>query len=68
MGDRLHCIHNNMEFPDPELTAAAISNVSKVAFELVGRMSRLAGDKLVDSENSVVIRSNWVSSMVVLMF
>ncbi|KAI3823677.1 hypothetical protein L1987_05117 [Smallanthus sonchifolius] len=27
-------------------------------------MSRLAGDKLVDSENSVAIRSNWVSSMV----
>lgn len=27
-------------------------------------MSKLAGDKLVDSENSVAIRSNWVSSMV----
>uniref|UniRef100_A0A803LJU3 Uncharacterized protein n=1 Tax=Chenopodium quinoa TaxID=63459 RepID=A0A803LJU3_CHEQI len=27
-------------------------------------MSRLAGNKLVDSENSVAIRSNWVSSMV----
>nr|XP_043631645.1 protein TPLATE [Erigeron canadensis] len=48
-------------------------NVSRVAFESVGRlfqefeskrMSRLAGDKLVDSENSVAIRSNWVSSMV----
>ncbi|KAL2904661.1 Protein TPLATE [Bienertia sinuspersici] len=47
--------------------------VSKVAFDSVGRlfkefeskkMSRLAGDKLVDSENSVAIRSNWVSSMV----
>ncbi|XP_059314891.1 protein TPLATE [Lycium ferocissimum] len=47
--------------------------VAKVAFESVGRlfqefeskrMSRLAGDKLVDSENSVAIRSNWVSSMV----
>ncbi|XP_058227769.1 protein TPLATE [Rhododendron vialii] len=47
--------------------------VSRVAFESVGRlfhefeskkMSRLAGDKLVDSENSVAIRSNWVSSMV----
>ncbi|KAF5746943.1 protein TPLATE [Tripterygium wilfordii] len=47
--------------------------VSKVAFESVGRlfqefnskrMSRLAGDKLVDSENSFAIRSNWVSSMV----
>ncbi|KAL1824687.1 hypothetical protein ACET3Z_011465 [Daucus carota] len=47
--------------------------VSKVAFESVGRlfqeyeskrMSRLAGDKLVDSENSVAIRSYWVSSMV----
>lgn len=48
-------------------------NVSKVAFESIGRlfqefdskrMSRLAGDKLVDSENSLAIRSNWVSSMV----
>ncbi|KAJ4729414.1 Protein TPLATE [Melia azedarach] len=48
-------------------------NVSKVAFESVGRlfqefeskrMSRLAGDKLVDSENSLAIRSNWVSAMV----
>ncbi|KAG8637725.1 protein TPLATE isoform X2 [Manihot esculenta] len=47
--------------------------VAKVAFESVGRlfqefdskrMSRLAGDKLVDSENSLAIRSNWVSSMV----
>ncbi|XP_052191381.1 protein TPLATE [Diospyros lotus] len=47
--------------------------VSKVAFESVGRlfqefeskrMSRLAGDKLIDSENSVAIRSNWVSSMI----
>ncbi|XP_077250521.1 ARM repeat superfamily protein isoform X2 [Tasmannia lanceolata] len=47
--------------------------VSKVAFESVGRlfqefdskrMSRLAGDKLVDSENSLAIRSNWVSLMV----
>ncbi|CAM8898502.1 unnamed protein product [Rhodiola kirilowii] len=47
--------------------------VSKVAFESIGRlfqefdskrMSRLAGDKLVDSENSLAIRSNWVSSMV----
>ncbi|XP_022955606.1 protein TPLATE-like [Cucurbita moschata] len=46
--------------------------VSKVAFESVGRlfqefdskrMSRLAGDKLVDSENSLAIRSNWISSM-----
>lgn len=45
--------------------------VSKVAFESVGRlfqefdskrMSRLAGDKLVDSENSLAIRSNWVAS------
>ncbi|KAI3885104.1 hypothetical protein MKW98_002496 [Papaver atlanticum] len=45
-------------------------SVSKVAFESVGRlfqefdskrMSRLAGDKLVDSENSLAIRSNWVS-------
>lgn len=51
--------------------------VSKVAFESVGRlfqeleskrMSRLAGDKLVDSENSVAIRSNWVSSMVVFVW
>lgn len=48
-------------------------SVSKVAFESVGRlfqefeskrMSRLAGDKLVDSENSVAIRSSWVSWMV----
>ncbi|XP_015971364.1 protein TPLATE [Arachis duranensis] len=47
--------------------------VSKVAFDSVGRlfsefsskrMSRLAGDKLVDSENSLAIRSTWVSSMV----
>ncbi|KAI3463088.1 hypothetical protein Pfo_019751 [Paulownia fortunei] len=47
--------------------------VSKVAFESIGklfqefetkRMSRLAGDKLVDTENSVAIRSNWISSMV----
>ncbi|KAL0548530.1 hypothetical protein IC582_012983 [Cucumis melo] len=46
--------------------------VSKVAFESVGRlfqefdskrMSRLAGDKLVDSENSLAIRSKWISSM-----
>lgn len=52
-------------------------NVSKVAFESVGRlfqefdskrMSRLAGDKLVDSENSLAIRSNWVSSMVDLVW
>ncbi|GAB4847949.1 hypothetical protein Ancab_027010 [Ancistrocladus abbreviatus] len=51
--------------------------VSKVAFESVGKlfkefeskkMSRLAGDKLVDSENSVAIRSNWVSSMVDLVW
>lgn len=48
-------------------------SVAKVAFESVGRlfqefdskrMSRLAGDKLVDSENSIAIRSNWVFSMV----
>ena len=47
--------------------------VSKVAFESIGRlfqefnskrMSKLTGDKFVDSENSLVIRSNWVSSMV----
>ncbi|KAK9108430.1 hypothetical protein Syun_024441 [Stephania yunnanensis] len=47
--------------------------VSKEAFEAVGRlfqefnskrMSRLAGDKLVDSENSLAIRSNWVSTAV----
>ncbi|KAJ0110645.1 hypothetical protein Patl1_02974 [Pistacia atlantica] len=52
-------------------------NVSKVAFESVGRlfqefeskrMSRLAGDKLVDSENSLAIRSNWVSAMVNLVW
>lgn len=51
--------------------------VSKVAFESVGRlfqefstkrMSKLAGDKLVDSENSLAIRSNWVSSMVDLVW
>ncbi|KAL1564283.1 protein TPLATE [Salvia divinorum] len=48
-------------------------SVSKVAFESIGKlfqefeskkMSRLAGDKLVDTENSVAIRSNWISSMV----
>lgn len=48
-------------------------NVSKVAFDSIGklfqefetkRMSRLAGDKLVDTENSVAIRSKWVASMV----
>ncbi|KAK6153145.1 hypothetical protein DH2020_012784 [Rehmannia glutinosa] len=47
--------------------------VSKVAFESISklfqefetkRMSRLAGDKLVDTENSVAIRSKWISSMV----
>lgn len=47
--------------------------VSKVAFESIGklfqefetkRMSRLAGDKLVDTENSVAIRSKWIASMV----
>eukprot|EP01018_Ginkgo_biloba_P002390 Gb_27119 [translate_table: standard] len=46
--------------------------VSKVAFEAVGRlfqefsskrMSRLAGDKLIPSENSLAIRSNWVIAM-----
>lgn len=48
-------------------------SVSKVAFESIGKlfqefeskkMSRLAGDKLVDTENSVAIRSNWISAMV----
>ncbi|KAK7395910.1 hypothetical protein VNO78_16514 [Psophocarpus tetragonolobus] len=48
-------------------------NVARVAFESLGRlfqefsskrMSKLAGDKLVDSENSLAIRSNWLSSMV----
>ncbi|PKA62525.1 Protein TPLATE [Apostasia shenzhenica] len=43
--------------------------VCKIAFESIGRlfqefeskrMSRLAGDKLIDSENSLAIRSNWV--------
>ncbi|CAL9120090.1 unnamed protein product [Musa textilis] len=43
--------------------------VSRAAFEAVGRlfqefetkrMSRLAGDKLIDGENSFAIRSNWV--------
>ncbi|XP_043724267.1 protein TPLATE-like isoform X2 [Telopea speciosissima] len=47
--------------------------VSKIAFESVGRLfqefnskriSRLAGDKLIDSENSLAIRSNWVSWMI----
>ncbi|KAL6507270.1 hypothetical protein OROGR_023465 [Orobanche gracilis] len=47
--------------------------VSKVAFESIGklfqefetkRMSQLAGDKLIDTENSVAIRSKWISSMV----
>ncbi|XP_068665411.1 protein TPLATE-like [Aristolochia californica] len=47
--------------------------VSKVAFESVGRlfqefdskrMSRLAGDKLIDSENSLAIKSNWVTHIV----
>ncbi|KAF9622704.1 hypothetical protein IFM89_032884 [Coptis chinensis] len=47
--------------------------VAKVAVESVGRlfqefdskrMSRLAGDKLVDSENSLAIRSSWVAWMV----
>ncbi|XP_042410677.1 protein TPLATE-like, partial [Zingiber officinale] len=43
--------------------------VSRAAFEAIGRlfqefdtkrMSRLAGDKLIDGENSLAIRSNWV--------
>ncbi|ONK58050.1 uncharacterized protein A4U43_C09F7570 [Asparagus officinalis] len=47
--------------------------VSKIAFESIGRlfqefeskrMSRLAGDKLIDSENSLAIRSNWVVSAI----
>lgn len=47
--------------------------VSNVAFESIGRlfqefetkrMSRLAGDKLIDSENSLSIRSTWVVSAV----
>lgn len=51
--------------------------VSKVAFESVGRlfqefeskrMSRLAGDKLIDSENSLAIRSNWVVSAIDLVW
>eukprot|EP00252_Welwitschia_mirabilis_P017897 TRINITY_DN3987_c0_g1_i1.p1 TRINITY_DN3987_c0_g1~~TRINITY_DN3987_c0_g1_i1.p1 ORF type:complete len:1149 (+),score=195.25 TRINITY_DN3987_c0_g1_i1:231-3677(+) len=46
--------------------------VCKVSFEAVGRlfqefntkrMSRLAGDKLVPSENSLAIRSNWIVAM-----
>ncbi|KAI5073208.1 hypothetical protein GOP47_0011221 [Adiantum capillus-veneris] len=46
--------------------------VSRVAFEAVGRllsefttkrMSRLAGDKLISTEASLAIRSNWVISM-----
>lgn len=51
---------------------ASADAVAKVAFEAVGRlfhefsskrMSRLAGDKLVPSENSLAIRSNWVVAM-----
>ncbi|MQL89604.1 hypothetical protein Taro_022174 [Colocasia esculenta] len=51
--------------------------VSKMAFESIGRlfqefetkrMSRLAGDKLIDSENSLAIRSNWVVSAVDLVW
>ncbi|EPS63076.1 hypothetical protein M569_11710, partial [Genlisea aurea] len=47
--------------------------VSKVAFESIGRlfqefetkkMSRLARDKLIDTENSVAIRSNWILFMI----
>lgn len=52
-------------------------SVTKVAFESIGRlfqefetkrMSRLAGDKLADSENSVAIRSKWISSVVDFMW
>ncbi|KAH7681023.1 Armadillo-like helical-containing protein [Dioscorea alata] len=48
-------------------------SVSKIAFESIGRlfqefeskrMSRLAGDKLIDSENSLAIRSKWVAAAV----
>ncbi|KAH7441479.1 hypothetical protein KP509_03G039800 [Ceratopteris richardii] len=46
--------------------------VSRVAFEAIGRlfsefttkrMSRLAGDKLISTEASLAIRSNWIISM-----
>ncbi|KAK1270378.1 Protein TPLATE [Acorus gramineus] len=52
-------------------------SVSRAAFDAVGRlfqefeskrMSRLAGDKLVDSENSIAIRSKWVTSTVDLVW
>ena len=51
--------------------------VSNVAFESIGRlfqefetkrMSRLAGDKLIDSENSLSIRSSWIVSAVDLIW
>lgn len=52
-------------------------SVCKIAFESVGRlfqefeskrMSRLAGDKLIDSENSIAIRSNWVVNAIDLVW
>lgn len=51
--------------------------VCKIAFESIGRlfqefeskrMSRLAGDKLIDSENSLAIRSNWVVNAIDLVW
>ncbi|RWW36679.1 hypothetical protein BHE74_00058280 [Ensete ventricosum] len=51
--------------------------VSCAAFEAVGRlfqefetkrMSRLAGDKLIDGENSLAIRSNWVVAAIDLVW
>ncbi|THU53876.1 hypothetical protein C4D60_Mb10t19010 [Musa balbisiana] len=51
--------------------------VSRAAFEAVGRlfqefetkrMSRLAGDKLIDGENSLAIRSNWVVAAIDLVW
>ncbi|XP_074584364.1 protein TPLATE-like [Curcuma longa] len=51
--------------------------VSRAAFEAIGRlfqefdtkrMSRLAGDKLIDGENSLAIRSNWVLAAIDLVW
>ncbi|KAL4202068.1 hypothetical protein AMTRI_Chr02g261880 [Amborella trichopoda] len=56
---------------------SASDPVSKVAFESLSRlfrefgskrMSRLAGDKLVDTEDSMAIRSAWVASAVELLW
>ncbi|KAF2305983.1 hypothetical protein GH714_009255 [Hevea brasiliensis] len=53
---------DNLRFSITE-TLGCILARDDMEFDLK-RMSRLAGDKLVDSENSLAIRSNWVSSMV----